>query len=139
MEELFEQLRVQIKVAQDHYETSAKKSHTHTRNLQVGYSVFLSAKHIHTTLNVRKLDWKWTGPYPVKRVISHYAYELDLLSSIEIHTVFHVSRLQLAPGDTLPGQGPLPPPPIEVKGMTEYAIEDIVDSRLYQQKVEYLV
>jgi transposase InsO family protein len=139
MEELFKHLTVEMKVAQDRYETSANKSRTPAPNFQIGDEAFLSAKYIRTTRNARKLDWKWMGPYKVKKVVSPYAYELELPVSMELHPVFHVSRLELAPSDPLPGQKSKPPPPVEVKGMTEYAIEDILDSRLYRRKPQYLV
>jgi hypothetical protein len=59
------------------------------------------------------------GPFPVKRVISPYAYELTLPDSMKIQPVFHISLLELAPIDPLPGQIQTPPPPVIIEEMEE--------------------
>jgi hypothetical protein len=60
-------------------------------------------------------------------VISHYAYEFKLADSIKIHPVFHISLLELAPDDPLPGQPQLPPPSVVIEEMEEYAVEEVLD------------
>ncbi|KAH8152703.1 uncharacterized protein LAJ45_02927 [Morchella importuna] len=73
--------------------------------------VFVSAKNIRTTRNSRKLDWKKLGPFPIKAVISPYAYRVDLPRSMKMHPVFHVSLLDPAAQDP------------------EYEVDGILDSR----------
>jgi hypothetical protein len=55
------------------------------------------------------------GPFPVKHVISPYAYELTLADSMKIHPVFQISLLEQAPIDPLPGQLQTPPPPVIIE------------------------
>ncbi|KAI0994621.1 hypothetical protein K3495_g13560 [Podosphaera aphanis] len=108
--------------------------------LKVGDLVFLSSKHIRTTRNSQKLDWKKLGPFPVKQIISPYAYCLDLPKSMKIHPVFHVSLLELAASEPVPGQVQLPPPPIIIDGEEEFEVEQIYDSRLTKRSgLQYLV
>jgi hypothetical protein len=91
--------------------------------------VFVSGKNIRTTRNSRKLDWKKLGPFPVKEIISLYAYRIDLPRSMKIYPVLHVSLLDPAANDLVPGQIQSPPPPTIVEQEEEYAVEEILDSR----------
>ena len=50
-------------------------------------------------------------------------------ASIKIHPVFHVSLLRPAAADPLPGQRQDPPPPVQVEGVEEWEVEEILDSR----------
>ena len=61
---------------------------------QVGDKVWLDARHIKIKRPSRKLDWKKLGRFTIKRVVSKYAYELNLPASMKIHPVFHVSLLE---------------------------------------------
>ena len=58
-----------------------------------------------------------------------YAYELDLPPSIRIHPVFHVNLLRPAASNPVPGQHNPPPPPVEVDGLEEWHVEEILNSR----------
>jgi hypothetical protein len=139
MKELFEHLTTQIRVAQDRYETTTNKSRTPAPDLKDGDQVFLAAKKLRTERNSTELDWKKMGAFPVTRVISPYAYELKLSDSMKIHPVFHISLLELAPDDPLPGQHQLPPPPVIIEEIEEYAVEEVLDSRVYRKEPQYLI
>ena len=132
-------LKLQIRVAQDRYEESINRKRIPAPDLKVGDQVFLVGKNLRTTRSSRKLDWKNMGPFPIKRVISPYAYELDLPETMKIHPVRHVSLLELAPTDPLEGQHIPPPPPVIIEEMEEYAVEEILDSRVLRKQPQYLV
>lgn len=48
---------------------------------------------------------------------------------MRVHPVFNVHLLRPAAEDPLPGQAQPPSPPVEVEGLEEWEVEDIVDSR----------
>jgi hypothetical protein len=56
-----------------------------------------------------------------------------------IHDVFHVSLLEPAKTNTFPGRVTPPPPPTLIDNNLEYEVEDILDSRIRREKLEYLV
>ena len=60
---------------------------------------------------------------------------------MKIHNVFHVSLLETYSPNTIPGhqEDPPPPPPVIVEDETEYEVNNIIDSKIIQQKLFYLV
>ena len=56
-----------------------------------------------------------------------------------MHSVQHISLLDLAYDDPLLGQIILPPPSIEVDENEEYFAEEVLDSRTHYRKLQYLV
>ena len=74
----------------------------------------------------------------IRDIVGKQAYRLNLPPAMKIHNVFHVSLLE--PCD-LPrdGTAPPPPPPIEVDGEEEYKVEEILDSKTYRGKLQYLM
>ncbi|KAL9567590.1 hypothetical protein ACKAV7_008354 [Fusarium commune] len=99
------------------------------RRYREGDYIWLDARNIKTLRPQKKLDWKNIGPLKITKVISPYAYRLDLPASMKIHPVFHTNLLRPAATNPLPGQNPDLPPPIEAEGVEEWEVEDILDSR----------
>jgi len=57
-----------------------------------------------------------------------------------LHPVFNVVKLSLAPPDPIPGRRTSPPPlPEIVDGEEEWVVEEILDSRMVNRKLCYLV
>jgi len=58
---------------------------------------------------------------------------------MKIHLVFHVSLLEPYHTSTILGRICDPPPPIKVNGEQEYEMEDILDSKIFNHQLQYLV
>jgi hypothetical protein len=114
-------------------------NHTPSPDFNVEDLDFMSAKQLRTTRNFRKLYWKQMVPFPIKRVISPYAHELDLPSSMKILPVRHVFLLEIAPNNPSQGQKKPPPPPVIIDEMEEYAIDEVLNSRLHRKEPQYLI
>jgi len=104
--------------------------------LKKGDKVYLLRKNIKTKRPSDKLDNKKLGPFEIKEVKGPVNYELRLPKSMNIHPVFHVSLLELAP----PGAPKAPTTEIEpVNPEEEYEVEQVLDCRLVRGKTKYLV
>ena len=106
-----------------------------------GDKVYLNVSDISTTRPSRKLSHRRLGPFTVERKVGNGAYWLHLpLSMKRIHPVFNVVKLTPAPDDPIPGRRmPPPPPPEIIDGEEEWVVEDILDSKIINQKLQYLV
>jgi len=98
-----------------------------------------SSKHFRTQRPSRKLDHKFLGPYEVVESVGTHAYRLKFPPSIKRHSVVHVSEIEPASDDPLPGQRYPPLPPVVVDGEQEWVVGEVVDSRRRYRKLEYKV
>ena len=103
--------------------------------------MYLDASDIHTTRPSQKLSHQRLGPFPVARKVGNGAYHLRLPPSMSrLHLVFNVVKLTLAPNDPVPGQRLHPPPlPEIIDGENEFIVEEILDSRVINRKLRYLI
>jgi hypothetical protein len=74
IKELHEHLPSNIRTVQDQQEQAVHTKRMPAPRYDIGDMVFVSAKNIRTTRDSRKLDWKKLRPFPVKEIISLYAY-----------------------------------------------------------------
>jgi hypothetical protein len=125
--------------------------------LEVGQKVLLSTQHLalKDKDRTKKLMPRFIGPFPVKRIISSVAYELELPTTMKIHPVFHISKLKILKlrssssipslSDDFEHDHSRPPPElINEDGEEEWEVEKIVKHRTVKQKnnkqrIEYLV
>ena len=110
-------------------------------DLQPGDKVYLDGSDITTTRPSRKLSHKRLGPFPIERKVGNIAYRLRLPPSMSrIHPVFNIVKLTPVPEDPIVGRRPLPQPlPEIIDGEEEWIVEEILDSRMMNRKLHYLV
>ena len=57
-----------------------------------------------------------------------------------LHPIFNIVKLTLAPEDPISGRHPLPPPLLEIVDREEeWVVEEILDSKVINRKLRYLV
>jgi hypothetical protein len=81
MEQLFSQLKAEMKRSQAIHSEQANKSRRTRAEFNIDDQVWLDARNILTARPSKKLDWKRIGPYEVVEVISPWALELSYLNS----------------------------------------------------------
>ena len=108
---------------------------------QPGDKVYLNASDVSTTRPSRKLLHQRLGPFSIERKVGNSAYRLRLPAAMKrIHPVFNVVKLTPAPEDPIAGRRAPPQPlPEIVYGEEEWVVEEILDSKVINQKLRYLI
>ena len=137
MTQLHESLRNEMVAAQlrqkEYYDLHRKPN----PNRQSGDMVWLLPRNIKTTRPSKKLDYKKIGPFKILAKTGTSAYKLALPASMAIYNTFHVSLLEPFQANRFPSQIKEPPPPIQIEGGDEYELDEIIDSRLHYNKLQY--
>jgi len=106
-------------------------------NLQSGYMVWLLPRNIKTTRPSKKLDYNRVEPFKILAKIERSAYKLAIPPSIAIDNTFHISLIEPYEDNRFPSQIKEPPPPIVGEGKEEYELDEIIDSRLHYNELQY--
>jgi len=88
---------------------------------KVGDLVMLSTKDLKYQMvgrRTEKLMERFVGPYRIKKIVSSNAVELELPSTVKIHSVVNVSRIQRYIGQ-VKGQRKEQPAPVIIEGEEE--------------------
>jgi len=116
-----------------------RKDNRKATEMAVGDLVWLEGRNLSIVGN-KKLSLKRYGPFPIIKRIGPVAYQLQLLTSMKIHDVFHVDLL-LPYKETEAYGTPFTRPPPIIDSEEEYEIEAILDTRRKGRghQVQYLV
>jgi len=106
-------------------------------NLKSGDMVWLLPRNIKTIRVSKKSDSKKVGPFKILAKIGTRAYKLALPPSMAIHNTIHICRLEPYQDNRFPSQIKELPPPIQIEGEDEYELDEIIDSRLHYNKLQY--
>ena len=135
LDELHAALRTTIAEAQVRYQRQADKHRLPAPDFKVGDQVYVRAEHIRSTRPSKKLSEKFLGPYTIIAQVGSHSFTLRLPDSMRaVHPVFHVSQLEPATPNSIPGRTQPPPPPVEVDGEPEYEISEILDSKIDRRR-----
>jgi hypothetical protein len=138
--ELHEMCKFNIQLANEAYAKAYDDKHIEQPDFEVNDLVMLSLQNITTKRPMKKLDYKFVGPFKILERIGLRAFRLQLPNSIKVHNVFHVSLLRRFNANEIPGQTSQPPMAIEVNETTDtYEVESIVDGKNIGRSFKYLV
>jgi len=133
LSKIHDHLQTEMHRTQLRYQETTDTHHLPALHYQIGDLVWLDARNWKTRRPSAKLDHQRQGPFKIARKISSHVFRLELYGSMQVHPVFHVSILELAALDPLPGQRQPPPPPVEIVGEQEWFMDSILDSRMYRR------
>ena len=137
--DLREELTTRLQEAQVRHKNNVDHYRIQHPPYKVGDQVWLLRRNLRSTRPSRKLDYHRFGPFPIVRQINPISFQLQLPRYMKIHPVFHVSLLKPFYASTLPVRLPKPPPPVEIDGIEEFEVDEILDSRILRGRLEYLV
>jgi len=96
MREIQEETKAALGKAQANMKKYADRKRSDVEKYKVGDLVMLSTKDLKYQMvgrRMEKLTERFVGPYKIKKIVSPNAVELELLSTVKIHSVVNVSRI----------------------------------------------
>jgi len=96
MKEVQEKAKAALGKAQEEMKKYTDRKRAEVDEYKVGDLVMLSTKDLKYQMvrrRTEKLMERFVGPYKIKKIVSLNAVELELLSTIKIHSVVNVSRI----------------------------------------------
>ena len=141
MQEIQGEAKVTLSKVQEDMKKYADRHRGEAEEYRVGDLVLLSTKDLKYQMvgrRTEKLTKRFVGPYKVKSIVSTNAIELELPSTIRIHLVVNVSRVQRYTSQ-VEGQKKEMPQPVVIKEEEEWEVEKIMNKRRVRGKDKYLV
>ncbi|TPX36867.1 hypothetical protein SeMB42_g06995 [Synchytrium endobioticum] len=121
------------------YKSNADEGRREEPLFQKGDEVMVSTHNIRTDRPSKKLEYRWIGPYYIRRQINPVTYEVELPHNLKIHNVFQVSLLKRYYRPKDPSRQLPKPPPIRIVEGEEYEIKEIIDVRRRGKGFEYKI
>lgn len=116
-------------------EFSSNTSRTPAPNFQVGDLVYLSPEIIKTASLLKKLNHKRLGTFQVLEVFNPHDGHLELLPSMKIKRDFDVFLLKPPSLDPFPAKY-YSSPSVEIQGLEEWEVEEVLDSHTHYQNLQ---
>jgi len=141
MKEIQEEAKAALKKTQEDIRKYADRKRSDVDEYKVRDLVMLSTKDLKYQMvgrRTEKLTERFVGPYKIKKIVSSNAIELELSSTVKIHLVVNVSRIQRYVGQ-VEGQRKEQPLPVIIEREEEWEVERILNKRQVRGKDKYLV
>jgi len=141
MKEIQKEAKAALGKAQEEMKKYADKKRGEVNDYKVGDLVMLSTKDLKYQMvgrRTEKLMERFVGPYRIKKIISSNAVELELPSTVKIHSVVNVSRIRRYIGQ-VEGERKKQPAPVIIEGKEKWEVERILNKWRIQGKDKYLV
>jgi hypothetical protein len=126
LKNLYEEMKIELEFVRKRMKKYYDDKKVGGPTFKEGEMVYLAIKNITIKRPSHKLDYKYIGPYKIKRKISENNYELDLPLKVRLYPIFHISLLESA-ADTI--QVKVGNEPEEIEGPEVYEAEAIRDMR----------
>ena len=129
IKEVQEEAKAALGKAQEEMKKYADRKRTEVNEYKVGDLVMLSTKDLKYQMvrrRTEKLIERFIGLYKIKKIVLLNAVKLELPSTIKIHLVVNVSRIQRYI-EQVEGQRKEQPAPVIIKGEEEWKVEKILN------------
>jgi len=141
MKEIQEEVKAALRKAQKNMRKYADRKRSDADEYKVGDLVMLSTKDLKYQMvgrRTEKLTKRFVGPYKVKEIVSSNMVKLELPSTVKIHLVVNVSRVQRYVGQ-VEEQRKKQLALVIIEGEEEWEVEQILNKRKVREKNKYLV
>ena len=129
MKEIQEKVKAALSKAQEEMKKYTNKKRAEVDNYKVGDLVMLSTKDLKYQMvgrRTEKLTERFVRPYRIKKVVLLNVVELELPSTVKVHPVVNVSRIQQYI-EQVEEQRKEQPAPVIIKGEEEWEVERILN------------
>ena len=129
MKEIQEEAKAALGKVQEEMKKYTDRKRGDVDKYKVEDLVMLSTKDLKYQMvgrRTEKLTERFVGPYRIKKIVSSNTVELELPSTIKIHLVVNVSRIQRYVGQ-VEGQRKEQPALVVIEGEEEWEVERILN------------
>jgi len=141
MREIQEEAKAALEKAQEEMKKYADRKRAEVNEYKVEDLVMLSTedlKYQMTGRRTEKLTERFVGPYKIKKIVSSNVVELELPSTVKIHLVVNVSRIQKYVGQ-VEGQKKEQLALVIIEEEKEWEVKRILNKQQIRGKDKYLV
>jgi len=131
MKEIQEETKTALEKTQEEIKKYADRKRAEVDEYKVEDLVILSTKDLKYQMvgrRTKKLMERFVGPYKIKKIVSLNTVELELPSTVRIHSVVNVSRIQRYVGQ-VEGQKKKQLAPVIIKGEKKWEVERILNKQ----------
>jgi len=141
MKEIQEEAKATLGKVQEDMKKYADRKRSEVDEYKVGDLVMLSTKDLKYQMvgrRTEKLTERFVGPYKVQKIVSSNTVKLELPSTVKIHPVVNVSRIQCYVGQ-VEWQRKEQPALVIIEGEEEWKVKRILNKQKIREKDKYLV